>query len=115
MTIRVDELGRETVFVIVDDLISVPARYTFEQKLKDVAQGYTKHRAMGGWYLSENDEHITVYRVANLIPQHRDDLITWLLECTRMRDLYVVYPDGIARGHCIEEPLHGTRDTGWKK
>lgn len=98
MNIQIDDLGRETQFVVCDTQIAPAIRQAFEALLTRAALGYTKIEAWGGW--RGNEEPITIYKVASLNPLDRDYAIQYLLINTAMTDLYVVYPDGQAKGHC---------------
>jgi hypothetical protein len=100
-TYRVDDLGHETVFHLVDDLISRDAFANWHGMLTDMALGYTRYCATGGW--GGEEEFITVYRVASLLDSQVADCIIFLLNYTGMKDVYVVHKDGVARGHCLEE------------
>jgi hypothetical protein len=100
-TYRVDALGRETVFHLVDDLITIDTFIEWNAMLTDMALGYTRYNAKGGWRGKE--ELITVYRVASLFDSQVADCIIFLLNNTDMKDVYVVHKDGVARGHCLEE------------
>lgn len=100
MKLRIDELGRETQFVLVNNLTSPTAQAVFEGMLTEYALGYTRIRATGGWKGVE--EAITIYRVASLTVSMRDVLVKYLLERTAMTDLYVVSPTGVAYGYCYE-------------
>ena len=122
VTLRRDELGHETLFHVVTNLISDNVCAEFERRITTYALGYTKYAATGGWKGTE--ERIHVYRVATLTELQRRDLIEFLLNNTAMQDVYVVLPGGLAVGYCHEElappayhkareALHGTRDTGW--
>lgn len=136
--IRVDDLGHETQFILVDHLVPLQVKKDFRQKLFDMALGYTKVMAWGGW---RGDEEATwIYKVASLSTSQRNELIEFLLHNTGMKNIYVVLPGGLAQGYslehdqkpltqveqfqasrgrpyepgCILDTLHGTRDTGWK-
>jgi hypothetical protein len=100
-TNRVDDLGRETVFNLVDELITIDASTKWNDMLTNMALGYTRYNAIGGWRGKE--ELITVYRVASLFDSQVVDCIDFLLHNTNMKDVYVVHKDGVARGHCLEE------------
>lgn len=118
-TLRIDELGHETQFILVETLVSYDAFIGFERRLMDYALGFTRFFGHGGWKGAK--ETITIYRVASLSNTQRLALIHYLLDNTGMTDLYVVLPGGMAQGYCYEEvgsivgkfALHGTRRTGW--
>jgi hypothetical protein len=100
-TYRVDRLGRETVFHLVDDLVTIDTFIKWNALLTDMALGYTRYNATGGWRGKE--ELITVYRVATLDDGMVAACVQFLLHNTDMKDIYVVHEDGVARGHCLEE------------
>ncbi len=137
-TIRVDDLGHEYQFHVVRQLITQPALNEFHTMLTTFARGYTMSTAIGAWQPLDGPgpftEVVLVYRVASLAPSQAAELIEFLLVCSDMKDIYVVHPGGLARGHSLEPVrrsspaadaiaealafrdagrLHGTRDTGW--
>jgi hypothetical protein len=106
-TLRIDPLGAETQFVIIDDRITAYGRQQWEAKLTELCLGYTKIAAIGGWRGTE--EPITIYRVASLDHIARQECIKFLLDAKwspaigkLMRDLYVIHPDGQAYGYSYE-------------
>ena len=126
MTLRIDPLNGETMFHVVECLTSDDALTTFENRLLAVARGYTRYKAVGGWRPLtgiDQEDYILVYRVASLTLDQINELATYLILHTGMRDLYVV-SNGQAFGYSIEDAparatdsgrFHGTRDTGWRK
>jgi hypothetical protein len=100
--LRIDELGRETQFVLIDDLVRPIVREEFERRLYNYALGFTAIQAIGGW--RGRTEAVTIYRVATLTDVQRINLVTLLLTDTAMTDVYVVLPNGNAIGCCYEEP-----------
>ncbi len=125
MSLRIDDLGHETQFVVVDDLITHNTVQQFEAWLYELALGFTRIKAIGGW--RGKTEDITIYRVASLDDTHRTFLAQYLLNHSKMQDVYIIRPDGMAQGYCTEDEymaplvnyeydrLHGTRNTGWQK
>ncbi len=127
--LRVYALGLEHEFVVVDECISAEMTTEFQKRLTGLAQGYTRLTGTGGW--KGKEEAITIYRVASLTDDDVEGLITFLLENTAMKDLYVLSPHGVAKGYCYEEAreprpqptlsrhgmpqYHGVRDTGWPR
>lgn len=108
-TLRIDALGRETQFVIVNHCITNYGRQKWEEYLTALALGYTKIDATGGWRGKE--EAITLYRVASLTDAMIRDCVEFLLDAQHspaigrlMTDLYVIYPSGEAYGFCYEYP-----------
>jgi hypothetical protein len=104
--LRVDPLGSETLFHIIDANITDTGRKFFEQILTDFALGYTKQSAIGGWRGTE--EQITVYRVASLTGAQIQTCIKLLLDARFSpaigrihRDVYVVI-DGRSYGYSYE-------------
>lgn len=133
---RVDDLGHETKFVIVNDLTPHRVEEAFKQRVTEMALGYTRTVGVGGW--KGKEEQITTYAVASLTQHQIETLVDLLLRGSRMKDIYVVMPGGMARGYCAGvaaappptqserfgqdrgnsapvsmERFHGTRDTGW--
>jgi hypothetical protein len=108
---RIDNLGAETIFHLVDGCVSPECRETFETRLYTAALGFTRSLQTGGWRGAE--EPVYVYRVASLSDDATFNLIRWLLDHTAMQDVYVVHSDGVARGHCLEteNPHAGTGDS----
>jgi hypothetical protein len=102
-TYRVDDLGRETAFHLVNNLTPIAIFNEWEAMLTDMVLGYTRSNAWGGWRGKE--ENVTVYRVASLVDSDVVACIHFLLTSTDMKDVYVVHEDGIARGHCLEEEI----------
>ena len=107
--LRIDALGRETQFIVIDDCITNTGRTVFETKLTELALGYTKFAAVGGWRGKE--EATTVYRVASLSMPQVIECAELLLDARWspaigriMRDVYVVLPSGEAIGVCYEYP-----------
>lgn len=104
MLIREDDLGHETQFVLVDSLTSPSARQWFEGAVTNMALGFTRIHALGGW--KGQNEAITIYRVASLTNIQRTKLVEYLLANTEMTDLYVVLPGGMAKGYSVEPSVY---------
>ena len=127
--IRCDDLGHETQFILCNRDLPHGCTKAFEALLYNMAQGFTLLYGEGGWRGAV--EPINIYRVASLTDEQRAILICWLLDNTRMTDVYVILPGGMAKGYsrttepATEQPalyntapafsgkLHGVRDTGW--
>ena len=93
--IRCDDLGHETQFILCEHDVTPTNKTQFESMLYRVAQGFTLLCGKGGW--RGTVEPISVYRVASLTDGQRAILICWLLDNTRMTDVYVILPGGMAK------------------
>jgi hypothetical protein len=141
--LRIDELGRETWFILPDEQLPESVRSDFEAILYEDVDGFTLSRGIGGW--KGSTEKVLIYRVASLAPSRISGLARFLLDSTTMKDIYIVLPGGHARGYSYEDvpagqlapigysihtrnnraaalrglppkdsmPLHGVRRTGW--
>jgi hypothetical protein len=105
--LRLDYLGSETQFHVVDNCITAYGREQWEALITKMALGYTKIAAVGDW--KGTQEAITVYRVASLTGDQINECVTFLLDAKwspaigRLhRDLYVVWPNGQSMGYSYE-------------
>jgi hypothetical protein len=108
-TLRIDRLGHETQFVVIDDCITEYGRAHWEAHLTKLALGYTKLAARGGWRGVE--EATTIYRVASLTREQAIECAEFLLDARWspaigriMRDVYVILAGGETIGACYEYP-----------
>lgn len=102
------DLGHETEFVIVAELIDTDALKDFESMVTNMALGFTVYRGIGGW--KGVNEDILIYRIASLDNYQRQTLTHFLLHNTGMKDLYVVLPGGMAKGYCLETDPYVSAD-----
>ena len=106
MQYRVDALSRETHFHVLPRLIHYEERKAFECLLTRYALGFTRSEAtVGGW--RGDEEGVAVYRVATLTDEQVRECIEFLLNHSRMEEVYVVHADGVARSHSFEETVVG--------